>query len=438
MAVDDVALPAKAALPRKRVSGVVARLTAANVLSAATGFVTGPLVARALGASGRGDLQAVIVPLSLLPWILSFGITAYAYRALPRGSSVEEVIGSLGLPLLLIGCIFAAGAVPVADALAGGRSTVRTFLIIGFLTTPVVLLNVLLSSCLAARERWRSVLAMNVIPFVVPFVATVILFVAGRLTVGTAAASTIAGAVLAVIPGLTLLRGTGLPVLRPALTRAALSFGLKSWLGGLAQTANSRLDQLLMITLVPPRQLGLYAVAVTISGASGLATGAISPPLMARIGSGQTYLMPQAVRITVICTLGLNLGIALVTPILLAVLFGPQFHGAVPMAMVLLVASVPLAGASVLGTALQADGAPLIPTVGEGIALIVTGVGLATLLGPLQGIGAAIVSLAAYSASFLFQLVMARRRIRMPLSEFLLPSRADVRWARTVFKRAPG
>jgi O-antigen/teichoic acid export membrane protein len=437
VAVDEIAVPAEAAPPRGRMSGIAARLTAANVLGAASGFVTGPLLARALGASGRGDLQAVLVPLSLVPWLLSFGITAYAYRALPRGRTLEEVLGSLGLPLVLVGVIVAAAGVPIADVLAGGQATVRTFLIVGFLITPVVLLNMLLSSSLAARERWRSVLLMNVIPFAVPFVVVVPMFVVGRLTVGIAAAANIAGSLLAVIPGLALLRGIGRPVFRPALSKAAVKFGLKSWLGGLALTANLRLDQLLMITLVPRQQLGLYAVATTISGASGLATGAISPPLMARIGSGHTHLMARAVRITVSATILVNIAVAAVTPVILAVLFGPQFHGAMPMVMVLLAASIPLAGTTVLSTALLADGAPMIPSAAEAIALVITVVGLLTLLGPLQAMGAALVSVAAYSASVVFQLLMARRRVGAPLKEFLVPSREDVRWARTVLTRAP-
>jgi O-antigen/teichoic acid export membrane protein len=185
-----------------------------------------------------------------------------------------------------------------------------------------------------------------------------------------------------------------------------------------------------MITLVPPRELGLYAVATTISWAFGPLAGAVSPPLMARIGSGERHLMPQAVRMTVSMTVVINLGLALVTPILLTVLFGPEFRAATPMAIVLLGASVPLAGATVLSTALQADGAPLIPTIGEGIALVITVVGLVVLLRPLEGLGAAIVSLAAYSASFLFQLVMAKQRVPAPLSAYLLPSRADGYWLR--------
>jgi len=112
------------------------------------------------------------------------------------------------------------------------------------------------------------------------------------------------------------------------------------------------------------------------------------------------------------------------------VLFGPEFRGAFPMAVILLGASVPLAAASVLSSALQADGAPLIPTFGELLALVVTVVGLLALLGPLQGIGAAIVSLAAYSVSFVFQLVMARGRIGAPIRAFLIPTSEDVHWAR--------
>jgi len=428
VAVEDRSSRLEPVRARARLSGVVAWLTAANALGAATGFVTGPLLARALGASGRGDLQAIIVPLQLTPIVLSLGITAFAFRTLPRGRPVDEVIGSLGLPLLLIGLLAAAVSVPVAGALAAGRETVRAFLIIGFLLTPLALLIMLLSSSLAALERWRAVVAMSVIPFAVPFLAIVVLAVLGWLTVATAAAATIMGSMLAIVPGLPLLISVRRPVFRFSLMQQGFNFGVRSWLGGLAQTANARLDQVLMITVVPPRQLGLYAVATTISGAFGPVVGAVSPPLMARIGSGERHLMPQAVRMTVIVTVGLNLAVALVAPILVVALFGPEFRGATPMAMVLLAASVPLAGASVLSTALQADGAPTIPSIGEGIALAVTLVGLALLLRPLQGMGAAIVSLAAYSASFLFQLVMARRRTQASLSQFLVPSRADARW----------
>jgi O-antigen/teichoic acid export membrane protein len=419
-----------------RFSAIVARLTIVNVLGAASGFVTGPLLARSLGASGRGDLAAILVPLSLAPSVLGFGIPAFAYRELPRARSLREVIGSLGLPLVVIGTIAAACAVPIADALAGGRDTVRLFLVIGFVSSPLVLIVSLLTSSLAALERWRRVMIANVIPFAVALVSIVVLYALGELTVATAAIATFAGALLVVVPGIGLLREAGPPTFRPALTRAAVAFGLKSWFGGLALIANARLDQLLMITVVAPRQLGLYAVAATLSTASNLATGALSPPLMTRIAAGQTYLLPTALRMTLASTIALNALLALATPALLPALFGPEFRGAIAMAMVLLAANISYAGAQVLSSALQAHGAPLIPSIAEGIALVITVLGLIVLLPSLGGLGAALVSLSAYSTSFVFQLIMARQRIDASYRRYLLPSRGDFTWAGDLLKQA--
>ena len=415
-----------------RISGIVARLTTANVLGAATGFITAPLLARALGPSGRGDLAAVLVPLSLAPAVLSLAIPWFAYRAIPRGWSFDEVLGSLGPPLLVIGAVAAAAAVPIADLLAGGREAVRTFLIVGFACMPIVLISMLLASSSAALERWRAVVAINAIPFATVFVAVVVLYATGELTVATASAANIAGSLLALVPGMPLLARIRRARFRWALTREAISFGTKGWVGGLAMLANLRLDQFMMITAVSPRELGLYAVAVTIAGASGLVTGALAPPLATRVASGQTHLITQAVRVTIAGTVALNAALALVTPVLLTVLFGPRFSGAIPMALILLVAQVPFSGASVLSTALGADGAPLIGSVAEGIALIVTVVGLIVLLKPFGGVGAAIVSLAAYSSSFSYQLFMARRRTGARLAEFIVPTRADLSWAQSL------
>ena len=423
---------------RLRLTGVVAGLTAANVLGAAAGFITGPLLGRALGPSGRGDLAAIQVTLMLALPVLGLGIAGFAYRELPLGRPIEEVIGSLGLPLLVIGTVAVAGAIPVADALAGGRETVRTFLTVGFLLMPLSLLGILLLTSLAALERWRSVIATTLIVFAVPLLAIVALYAIGDLTVASAAVATIGGSVFALAPGLRLLVTSPRPVFRRSIARNGVSFGLKSWVGGLALLANARLDQFLMITVVAPRVLGLYAVATTIAGAASLATGALTPPLMTRIASGEKYLLPRAVRTAVGGTVLLNLALALITPTLLTVLFGPAFRDAVTMALVLLAASVPFAGASVLSSGLQSDGAPLIPSAAEALALVITVMGLVLLLPALGGVGAALVSLAAYTTSFLFQLVMARRRLGNPIREFLAPSRADLRWARELIGGAIG
>jgi O-antigen/teichoic acid export membrane protein len=169
---------------------------------------------------------------------------------------------------------------------------------------------------------------------------------------------------------------------------------------------------------------------VTLAGVSGLVGGALSPPLMARVASGETMLMARAVRIMLAATAAMNLVLALVTPWLLPAIFGQDFRGAVGMALILLVAQIPLTAAAVLSSALQAHGAPLIPTFGEAIALVITVCGLLLLLRPLGGVGAALVSLMAYSASFGFQLVMTHRKTHVAIKTFLVPDRVDLLWAR--------
>jgi O-antigen/teichoic acid export membrane protein len=266
----------------------------------------------------------------------------------------------------------------------------------------------------------------------------VALYATHTLTVGSAAAVTIAGALLSLTPAIPLLMSLDGFSFRRPMARAGLDFGVKAWAGGLAQLANLRLDQFLMITVVTPRVLGLYAVATTLSGVPTLMSGALAQPLMTRVAAGNTVLMARAVRMTLAVSTVTGLAMGLVAPVLLTVLFGPGFRDAIPMAIILLVGGVPLCGAMVLSAALQAAGSPLIPSIGEGLALVITVVGLLLLLGPLGGIGASIVSVAAYSTSFLFQLTMAHRRTGVAVSEFLIPARDDVTWARSVLTGVRG
>jgi O-antigen/teichoic acid export membrane protein len=98
------------------------------------------------------------------------------------------------------------------------------------------------------------------------------------------------------------------------------------------------------------------------------------------------------------------------------------------MVWVLLVANLPLAGATMLSTVLTSSGRPNASAVSEMAALAITVPGLVVLLPLLGGIGAAVVSLIAYSVSFVILLVAASRYFQTPFRPFLLATRSDVRW----------
>ena len=190
-----------------------------------------------------------------------------------------------------------------------------------------------------------------------------------------------------------------------------------------------------MIVLVNDRELGLYAVAVTLGRLSNFLINALSPPLMTRVSQGETALVPRALRVVVVMIGSINLAIAAVTPVALPAIFGAEFVHAVDQALVLLLAGIPLAGNAVLTTALAADGAPGKASIGESMALLITVPGLLILVPPLGGLGAAIVGLAAYSVSFAYQMHVLRGRLGGSLRSFLVPRAEDARWAMDLLVR---
>jgi O-antigen/teichoic acid export membrane protein len=294
---------------------------------------------------------------------------------------------------------------------------------------PIVLVGLLLLGISEGLERWRSVIAFRIAPGGVVVVGVVALFVADKLTVSSAAALFIIGSLTGVL--------CVAPVLRNrryrfdlALVRKAIPFGAKACASNTADLANARLDQLLMITLVSPRELGLYAVAVNLCSFGTLISGGMSPPLLARISAGEIELAPRALRMLLAVLALLTLMVAAVTPPLLELLFGPAFGDAAGATWVLLAAGLPLAGREILTQALNGVGRPGLPAVGQGVALLITVPGLLLLLPTMGIIGAAIVSLIAYTANFLILMVATMRICDMSVSELLVPTRSDVLWFR--------
>lgn len=431
---DAVALlPAESAeapaneVSRPRTRAIVARLSAISVLGAALGLLTGPLQARALGPAGRGDLAAILVTLGVGGHVLTLAVGSYAGREVVRGRSPGELLGSLGAVVVLTGGLAACASVPLSHALADGRDVVQIWLAVGLLLMPVGLVAAVAQSLLPGMGRWNWLYASRLVPTAGAAIAVFVLYVLNELTVASAAATTVVIGLLASAIAIIGVLSVARPVVRWTTARAGTAFGLKTWVGSLMAIANARLDQLLMIPLVPARELGHYAVAVTVAGLTGFITGALGPPTINRVAAGDTAYTPRALRIVLSGTATLTVPLAISVPFVLPLLFGSDFSDAVDMAVILLAASMPLAGVAVLAPALQADGAPLIPSIAELATLVITVGGLFLTLKPLGGLGAALTSLVAYSVNFLICITAARRRFGGSLPEYLIIRQDDVR-----------
>lgn len=417
----------------------VSKITIVNLVIFVGGFLTGPIVARALGPAGRGQLAAIVAPLTLIPIVLGLGLGTFATREVARGMKVRSVLGTL-LPIsVVLGLIGGVGGWLLADALSQGAATIRTFLRIGFLLAPLSTVVVVLQSVLAGQQRWDRLLVARAIPTVIAVVAIPTLYLLHALTVAAAAAVAIVGGLATLLPTLGLLReGLGAHW-SAAYSRYALSFGVRAWAGGLANLANFRLDQVLMISLTSSTQLGLYAVAVTVGTAPAVLPAAVAGPIQARVAAGDRDIVSRSTRVTMLLVGVLHLIVGALAVPVIRILFGSEFAGSILMIWVLLAAGIPFAGGLLLSSALAADGAPGRTAVAQFLALGVTVPLLIVLVPEYGGMGAAVTSAAAYSTSFA---VLARatveRGLVSGLGELLVPRRADAAWLRETLRSGIG
>lgn len=400
--------------------------------------MTSPILARTLGPSGRGELAAILVVLGLAPMIGDIGLYVFVTRERARAARPLGLVLGSTVPLAMAAALVGvAAAVPIANALGRGRKTVELFIEIGLVALPISVFVQTLVGVVVGAQRWRVVITSRLMGVGGTTLAIVVLSVAGRLTVTTAAIAYLGLGVVSTLPYLVGLRGSRPWRFERGVAREGLAFGFKSWLFSLAGQANGKLDQLLMAALVSSRQLGLYALAATLATASTSLVSAVNTALLPRVAGGDPALVTRACRVTFLIVGVYAVGLGLACPVLLPLVFGSAFSGSVPMLVVLLVGSLLLVPSQVLCAAAIAAGDPGTAARSQLVGLAVTVPGLVVALPVAGGVGAAVVSAMSYGASFAVLWGSARRRFDLSLRQILWVTVADVRWLHARVRRAP-
>jgi len=410
------------------VLSLVRRFLAISAAQIGLGVVTGIISARILGPTGRGDLAAIIVPLSLLPIVLSFGLPTLISREVARGESLRALIGTAGGFAVLIGCV---SILPLISILAGTVSrhdhATRIVLVVGLSLMPFTLFTNLLADGALGQQQWRRVTAQRLIPPVLTTAAYVVLALSHRMTAASAGAVVVGAAVLSTVPFVPTLRQAWPPRFERRIAVKARKIVGAAWILQASQLMNHRLDQLLMVSLVSRRQLGLYAIAVTISGIAGTLAPAVGTVVYPKMAAGENLDVPRLVRQTLLAVAVTSLITAVAAPLAVPLAFGNAFRPALPMLWILLIANVPLGGVGVLASVYTGRGRIGLASFSEVVAVAVTIVGLVLFLPSAAGIAAAWVSLAAYSVNFLWLLTMARRDFGGSSSDYLLVPLTEMR-----------
>jgi O-antigen/teichoic acid export membrane protein len=212
--------------------------------------------------------------------------------------------------------------------------------------------------------------------------------------------------------------------------RPLLQYGLPCAITGLPQMFNLRLDQMVMAAMVPPRDLGLYVVAVAWSSAVSPVLTSIGAAILPAVASAHSRedairCLGQGVRTA--CGLAALLCTALlaITPVAIVFCFGSMYDSAIPAAVVLLPAAGVLGVNFTLQESIRGLGFPYAVLRAELFGLAVTGFVLAFTLRPLGILGAAVSSLLGYSAIMAALVASAKRLTGTSAKDLLVPSRSD-------------
>ena len=387
-----------------------------SVTIAAVGVVSGVLIARTLGPTGKGEVAAAFLYVQLATWIAGLGFSRGAIRLLGAGASPPAIAGNCiwhsaltGVPAAILLFLF----LPLLLRGFSPSAVVATRLYCLFLPL-LILSDEMMNLLLGLREYvWFNLKRLSdPVLYVFALVAAKLL---GVLSIPVAIGALALSNVASLAVGLWVVRRRTGMTLRGnrALFGEALSFGLKAHLGDVARISSWRLDQVVMAPILGPYQLGLYSAATSVSEVGLLASSAVSAVLFPEASSRERVAARRLIRNTVLVSLlVIGCGTLVLLPaarLILAGLYGGPFLEGTRACQILIIASVPLSLSRIVQHGLFGLGRPIFATYGAVASMVVLVVGLLVMLPRAGIVGAALVSVVAYSVELVIVSGLLRR-----------------------------
>lgn len=429
--------------------GQVANSFATNLIGLLIALGTASLLARSLGASGRGEFAAITGWANFMGGMVVVGLPAatvyFASRSTGSARSVLATAAALASPVAAVGAGACWLLLPRLLS-AHPPEVIRAAQWYVVLYSAANVVWVLPLCVLQAMQAFR---VWNLSRLFQPLAWAVVLAVLAAVSSRQPAVFGVAQSVTFLVAGLPILffahrATTGGYKLDAGFVGPSLRYGGSVLMASLPQQANRRLDQLLMAVWVDPRSLGLYVVAVSLSNLLTVAAAPVAQVLLPRISAmssttEQRAELGRAIRGSVIASAAMAAGLVVVAPIAIRILFGTAFMPSLRPLLVLAPASALLCIVSAVEEALYGLGRPRDVLMAESAALVVTALGLAVTLPHLPLMGAAFTSLVSYGTTLALLARACRRAIAIPASELLVPKRSDVArlWA-TVLRPSEG
>ena len=402
-------------------------------------LATGVITARALGPDGRGSYAA----LSLWPTVLGMaavaGIADAALIELRRNvrAPLATVLVSLSAAAGMATLLSAAAWAAMPLLLGADKSSLVTLARYALLFTYVTALGALYRQMFAGFGAFQTANLSTILPHLFHTLFLIALLSAGRLTVLSTLVSAIAGGVLSIAilsPALyARLRGQIRDLI--GAWKAIFSFSYRAAWSDLLGLVAGWSHRVLLIPMLPARELGLYIVAYGFSRVLTIATPSSSIILSALSENSAQAAKPihdLALRVS-IATLSLIVILSLLVAHYLLVLFyGQEFSSAIEMVRLLVLQSALNRLASITAQLYSADDRPGFNSFCR-VLEVFTSVILIMILAPTYGgVGAAFAVLAGTGLRLLVSWIGIVHYLRLPFPRLWL-NRQDLAAARDLF-----
>ncbi len=402
-----------------------------NIAILLMSVASGVVVARLFGPEGRGELAEIVFWGTTVAALGIIGVPSALAMAIAR----DPADHSLPANAVALSCLLAAlvGLVffPIGWALIEPTLFWPAYLFL-ILYLPVNFVGLTLISVDHGREHFVRYNLLKLVPQTVYGLILLFLALQVGVTPSNLANALIVGSA-AVMPIRLYLERKNLHwrVSRRAmwmLLRTGASFHASAICSILLQ----RVDQFVLVTWFSHAELGLYAVAMTVSGVGvGLIAGATNAVLLPALSRATTLadkqrLVSLSLGMTFVAVIAVNIVMAAMIPMLMPFVFGEAFRAAVPLAVALCVAQIPLTYVSVASIALRVVGdwrsgivAPLLGLVAFCVA--------AALIVPLVGaVGVAIAVFFGWAAAQLFAAHRLALKLDLRMIDCMLPPTGEV------------
>ncbi len=411
------------------------------------GVLNNFVVARLAGPEGKGFLYTLQLFASMALVFANFGIgpaTVYHFRR-DDGFSVEEITTGLLWPSLLLGCI------PLALLVGLRQTSIALFhsgvwnsaAMLAFATVPAFTLVWNLSYLNLAKGeigRYNLLRASQSCLFALLLIGLVIAHVTQLgVLVATWVASVFVPAAVAIV---LLARSVGiwrLPTSR--FLKHSFDFGWRSHLGAVVQYLQHRTDVVLVMILLPIRDLGIYSLAISLVELLWYVPQAVSQVLMPHVADSEagdaTIITSAFCRASLAVSALLSVTLALMSTAVIPWLL-PAFKESVVLIWVLLPGTVVASIFKVLASDLNGRGEPLKTVFPAATALVFSVAGCCYAIPRYGMIGAAAVTSISYLLNASLYVYEYSRSSSITARSLVLLQVSDLVWYRRLLLQRRG